>query len=530
MPTKICWRKLIVGSICEIHRSIVVSVMQRMLCLFMFLGMGLQMSIAQDDSLLAGKTVIVPVTLDDLADTKRIREWEQILAAAEEEKAKALVFDLNVKGELSWNLQERIMESLAKIKIPTVTFVNSSATGAGALIAIGSEKIYMAESGIIGGMGVRPTDTENEEVQKRELDRQVSLLKARARSIANLRGHRADVVEAFIDSDLEIKIGENIVSPKGEILTLIASEAVMEDAGKPLLATATAPDINTVLEKEGLAEESVRFAPGAFVRESNRTRLQSKNAEKKVKEDTKAAEDDSVLFTKRSGESYKGKIIVIKVGMDDLSTGKARFEFMDRTIKKAQLDGANAVIFDIDTPGGYAWYTQGLVLNSLQSVSIPTYAFVNTRAESAGAIVAIGTDHIYMRPAATIGSALVVTGTGGDLNSAMESKTTQMIISVVRNMAELKGHNPDIAEAFVTRKKSVKVDGTVIHEEGEVLNLNTIEATETINGRPVLAKGVANDLEDLVKQEELSGEIIEAETLGMEQFAHWLPKNSGLFC
>jgi membrane-bound serine protease (ClpP class) len=59
-----------------------------------------------------------------------------------------------------------------------------------------------------------------------------------------------------------------------------------------------------------------------------------------------------------------------------------------------------------------------------------------------------------------------------------------------------------------------------------VLNLNTVRATEIIGGRPVLAKGVAHDLADLIAKEELKGELIEATPLGLEAFAHWVQKLS----
>ena len=42
------------------------------------------------------------------------------------------------------------------------------------------------------------------------------------------------------------------------------------------------------------------------------------------------------------------------------------------------------------------------------------------------------------------------------------------------------------------RSKEVKIDGEVIHPAGEVLNLNTIRATEEYNGKPLLAKGIVN--------------------------------------
>ena len=480
---------------------------------------------AQEEPL-TEKIVVIKLRSDDFRESQRIREWEQLLKAAQSDEAKMVIFDLNVKGEIPWESQERILDSLSKISIPTVAYVNSGATGAGALIAVGSDSIYMAPNGIIGGAGVSIPDIDNEEAQKRKLAQQLSLLKARARNLAKTKGHRVEIVEAFIDSEDEVKYGEEVISEKGDILTLTASEAVKEIEGTPLLAKGIATSLEALLNIVTPGSKPIELTPRGFVQKRNQDRLKSSTKDKQT--EAKKDDSDAPLFGKRTGESYEGKVVVLKVGEDALSSGKARFVFMDRTLKKAQLDGATGVIFDIDTPGGFAWYTQGLILNSLQDVSVPTYSFVNTRAESAGAIVALGTDTIYMRPAATIGSALVVTGMGGDLSSAMESKQTQMIISVVRNIAELKGHNPDIAEAFVTRKKEVKIGGTVIHPAGEVLNLNTIQATEVIDDRPVLAKGIANSLEDLVAKEGLKGEIVTAEALGMESFAHWIQKFSFL--
>ena len=482
-----------------------------------------QLSSGQEPADLADQVIVIKLTSDDFADSRRILEWEQLVAQADKDKAKAVVFDLDVKGAIPWNSQERILDSLSKLSVPTIAFVNSSATGAGALIAVGSDVIYMAPNGIIGGAGVSIPDFESAEAQKRELAQQLSLLKARARNLAKVKGRRPKIVEAFIDSELEIKYGEKVISEKGDILTLTASEAVQLIDGEKLLAKDIARDLEGLVEKENLESKRLELTPRNFAQQQNRARLRRSGSGEKSENQS---DEDLHIFGKRTGKSFQDQIVVLEVGEDALSSGKARFEFMERTLKKAQLDGAAAVVFDIDTPGGYAWYTQGLILNSLQDVSVPTYSFVNTRAESAGAIVAIGTDHIYMRPAATIGSALVISGTGADLPEALQSKTTQMMISVVRNIAEIKGHNPDVAEAFVSREKEVKIGGSVIHPKGEVLNLNTIRATEKISGRPVLAKGIANSLEDLVRQEGLEGEIVTAEALGMEKFAHLIQKFS----
>ena len=492
------------------------------------LGQGPKPAEAAPD--LAGKALIIPVSTDDLDDTHRFRDLLDLLAKAKAEGARAVVFEINVRGGTSLEAHQRLLEELPRLELTTFAFVNPSALGAGSLMALGTDAIYMAPASINGGSGVVVASEENEEAQRRMLAQELSVLKARARSLAKAKGHDPMVAEAFIDSDLEAKIGEEILSPKGEVLTLTADEAVRQVGGRAVLAKGVVDSAEAALKAESIDAATVRISARDFAVNRNRVRLSSGGdaAAKKAESADPGAPlaEDGTLFGRRNQMSYAGKVIRLSIGESDLATGKARFDFMDRTLKKAQLDGASAVIFDMDTPGGYAWYTKGLLLNSLQGVTVPTYAFVNTRAESAGAIIAIGTDAIYMRAAATIGSALVVAGGGTELAASMEDKVTQMAIAAVRNMAELKGHNPDVAEAFVTQEKEVKIDGVVVHEAGHVLNLNTIDATREVGGRPVLAKGVADSIEDIVAKEGLTGEIIDAQAYGMEAFAHWIQKFS----
>lgn len=490
-----------------------------------------------------GKVLVVTLSGDVLGDGRSGRELERLIQEAQSAKVAAFVFEIDISEPAGLTEQKRILDQISRVTVPTVSYVNATATGPGALIALATDVIYLSGNGIIGGAGLRKKEIKEGEKDE-DFVREESILKARARSLAGIKGHRPEVAEAFIDPEIEVKIGDLIVSKKGEVLTLTAEEAVRVVDGRPVLAKGVVGSVEALLKAEGLPESFERLSPRAYGEMSSRTRLKraegkasasgdaatdaATETETETEEETRTESTDSALFSRRDQDSFKGKVIVLKVGEDTLATGKASFEFMDRTLKKAELDGAEAVIFDMDTPGGFAWHTEGLVLNSLQNISYPTYTFVNARAESAGAIIAVGTDHIYMRPAATIGSALVVAGTGQDLAESMEDKVTQMIIGTVRNVAEIKGHNPDVAEAFVTRNKEVRIDGVLVHEAGNVLNLNTIRATEEIGGRPVLAKGVARDLADLVSQESLQGEIIEASPLGMEAFAHWAQKLSFL--
>lgn len=493
------------------------------------------MSVAEDElSDWKGKPLVISLQDDDFGDSKRLREFGRLLDRAEKAKVSMIIFDLDFDRPAEDLDFQNAIERMADLAVPTVSYISSSAIGPGALVALGSDSIYMGVSAIIGSAAIEAVAADDESKKSQQFSQAQSILKARARSLASKKGHRIDVAEAFVDRNQKIEAPWGRITDEGEVLTLTADEAVKEIEGKPLLAKGIAESVEEVIKAEKVGGDTIKVSPRDFAAELTRERLSGVdevNSDTEVTEVTegKAVEESgSSLFGRREEGSYAGKVVVVEIGEDSLATGKASFDFMDRTLKKAELDGAEAVIFDMDTPGGFAWYTEGLVLDSLQSISYPTYTFVNTRAESAGAIIAVGTSHIYMRPAATIGSALVVTGGGQDLNESMNDKVTQMIIAAVRNAAELNGHNPDVAEAFVTREKEVKIDGEVIHEAGNVLNLNTIEATEIIDGRPLLAKGVARNLQEIIKQEGLEGEVVSARPLGMEAFAHWIQKLSVL--
>jgi len=498
------------------------------------------------------RPVVMVLGDEDLTDSRSQREALRLIERAEEEGASVLVVELNLNLPVESAPALQIVDRLSETAIPTMAYVQPSATGAGVIISLACDSIYLGPSGIIGGAGVVVEGKKDDEATEQRAAQQRSILKARARSLARRNGYRLDVVEAMVDGSREVRIGDEVVSSVGEILTLTADEATRLADGLPLLAKGIAENAAAAIQAEGFSGDPVRFTPRQFGESDTRGRLsvskqqegrtpsgaESESAAEDAAETDPSAVPESVgpeeearaprrpLFGKREQDSYEGKVVVLTIGQDTLATGKASFDFMERTIRKAELDGAAALVFDMDTPGGFAWYTDGLALNSLQGVSYPTFSFVNSRAESAGAIIAVATDHIYMRPAATIGSALVVGGAGQDLAEAMADKVTQMIIGSVRNMAELKGHNPDVAEAFVTRDKEVRIDGVVVHEAGNVLNLNTIRATEVIGGRPVLAKGVANSIEEILAFEGIEAEVVQAEAFGLEAFAHWVQKLS----
>src|SRR5262249_14436555 len=83
-------------------------------------------------------------------------------------------------------------------------------------------------------------------------------------------------------------------------------------------------------------------------------------------------------------------------------------------------------------------------------------------------------------------------------------------------------HNPDVAEAFMNKDKEVKIGDRVVHPKGAVLTLNAQEATERINGKPLLAEGVVDSVADLIKKVGLTGSVITIEPTGFEHIAFWI--------
>lgn len=480
---------------------------------------------AEESLSLENKVVVVRLEQEDLSDGRRFKHFKDLIKKAAD--AEALVFDLNVTGTSPWESHRRLLEEIPQIKAKSFSYVNPSALGSGAILAVGTDAIYFSNAGVIGGSGLRfegGDEEMSEEAFKRDYAQQISVLEARARSLAKLRGHDSEVVKAFIDSDFELKRGETVISPKGEILTLTADEAVEVYDGKPLLGKAIVDSIGDLIDSEKLKGERIDLTPEDFHRQERA--VQTLLTE--VVEDTEVVsegEESTSLFGRRDDVSYEGKILVLPISQEDLII-PARFEFMERTIKKATLEKASALIIDMNTPGGAAWQTAELMMKSLADTPFPTITFVNPNAVSAGSLIAVSTDTIYMYPASNIGSALVVAGNGMELGENMQQKVDQMMISTVRNVAELKGHNPDVAEAFVNKEKEVIIEGVTISEAGTVLNLNANEATEELDGRPVLAKGIARTVEEIIEREGLVGDRHDVKPLGMEAFAQWVQRFS----
>ena len=180
------------------------------------------------------------------------------LKEAIEKKADAVVLDMNTPGG-ALDVTFEIMEALDKFPGQTVTFVNKEAMSAGAFISAATNEIYFAPNGVIGAAA--PVLSSGGDVDKTMKQKIVSYLRARMRASSEGKGYRGQVISAMIDEDYELKIGEKILKPKGELLSLTATEA-LEEYGQPpraLLGAGKATDVKTLLSiKFGAAGYELR--------------------------------------------------------------------------------------------------------------------------------------------------------------------------------------------------------------------------------------------------------------------------------
>ena len=153
--------------------------------------------------------------------------------------------------------------------------------------------------------------------------------------------------------------------------------------------------------------------------------------------------------------------------------------YIQRAVKEATETGAVALILDIDTPGGRVDAAE-IISDALTDSEVPVYSLINRRAYSAGALIALSTSRIYMRPASVIGAATPVDGTG----TKAPEKIVSAMRSQMRTLAEANGLEPEVAAAMVD--EDIEIDGVV--ESGKLLTLTTEEAIEI---------GYAEAIEDL---------------------------------
>jgi membrane-bound serine protease (ClpP class) len=138
-----------------------------------------------------------------------------------------------------------------------------------------------------------------------------------------------------------------------------------------------------------------------------------------------------------------------------------------QAFKEAIENEADLILIHMNTYGGMVDAADSIRTMILRS-PIPVYVFIDNNAASAGALISIACDSIYMTPGSNIGAATVVDQSGAELPDKYQS----YMRSMMRATAESKGRDPMIAQAMVDPR--IYIEGII--DTGQVLTFTAKEA------------------------------------------------------
>ena len=152
--------------------------------------------------------------------------------------------------------------------------------------------------------------------------------------------------------------------------------------------------------------------------------------------------------------------------------------YTQQALKEANTLSPNLIILHLNTYGGEVVYADS-IRTAILRTETPIVAYIDNNAASAGALISIACDRIYMRSGSQIGAATVVSGVDG---SKMPDKYQSYMRATMRATAESHGkdslgqwrRDPLIAEAMVD--ESVYIKGII--DTGRILTFTTKEAIE----------------------------------------------------
>lgn len=198
-----------------------------------------------------------------------------------------------------------------------------------------------------------------------------------------------------------------------------------------------------------------------------------------------------------------------------------------RGLKEAIEQKADAVVLDMDTPGGSLGTTFD-IMEALEKFPGETLTYVNKEAVSAGAFISATTGEIWFAPHAVMGAAAPVSSGGKDIDATMKQKIVSYLRARVRAISEGKGYRGEVVSAMIDADYELKIGDKIIKAKGELLSLTDTEALKTYGEPPqtLLGAGVAKDVDALLTKKYGAGnfKIKQFEVTWSETLAQYLNK------
>lgn len=191
---------------------------------------------------------------------------------------------------------------------------------------------------------------------------------------------------------------------------------------------------------------------------------------------------------------------VLKITVND-TIQPVTDEYIGRAIAEAERRGDQALLVEMNTPGGLLDSTRDII-EKILAAKVPVIIYVTpsgSRAASAGFFILEAADVSAMAPGTNTGAAHPVTITGGKIDDVMKQKMENDSAALMRSVVSKRGRNVDVAESAVRQSKSFT--------DQEALSQHLIDY-------------VASSQEDLFRQmqgkplKRFSGEIVKLDLVG----------------
>ena len=166
---------------------------------------------------------------------------------------------------------------------------------------------------------------------------------------------------------------------------------------------------------------------------------------------------------------------------------KGLLAFLERAFEEAEAQQAEAIVLEIHTPGGFVDAAEKIGMLFDQS-SLRIIAFINSKAHSAGAFIALHADEIYMSQNATIGAAGIIDGEGNTADEKAESAWW----AAMEAAAISSGRDPEFARAMADKSVDLRDFRAPV---GEFLTLTADEALQV-----GYSEGTANSLQEVLQK------------------------------
>ncbi|MEC0731372.1 nodulation protein NfeD [Bacillus spizizenii] len=215
----------------------------------------------------------------------------------------------------------------------------------------------------------------------------------------------------------------------------------------------------------------------------------------------------SLLGVQLNAKAEKQTVYVIPV---EKNVEQGLASFLSRSLQDAKEAHADHIILDINTPGGLVKSAIDIA-DSITESEIPVTAYVNKRALSAGAYIALQADNIYMAPGGKMGAAAIIDGKG----NAADQKAESLWLAELEDAAVKNNRDPKYALAMADPDIDAKEAGA---PKGDLLTLNADKAIDV-----GYSEGTADNLSVLVKKLGCEkAETIYAKESFAEKTARWL--------